>query len=302
MKILPFQPEDSDAVLLMHRENYENLHLERFIWQPCRQIESLEKPCLKIVFKDEVTKGYAAVYALDATHFRLNLLVAPKYKRQRIGTRLFRQIEREAKSKGCLSLQARTLEALPGGSKFALENGFEEVHRMRGMSLRATDFSFAKWNALGTRLADENFVVTTLADESRAGRQPVEKLVRLHKKAVQGWALIDPTVSHNTDPAYLTAFFAGAKRPERVSIIKHGEKYVGYTSAEKDNLLGTAVHPNYRGRGIATYLKAFDLNMQFADGVRYIESATANPAMIRVNERLGYKFNGLTEIRLVKRL
>ena len=65
-------------------------------------------------------------------------------------------------------------------------------------------------------------------------------------------------------------------------------------------MLGTAVHPDYRGRGVATYLKACDLKMQIDDGVKYIESCSANPAMIRVNQKLGYKLNGLAEIRLVK--
>lgn len=302
MQIRPFQSEYINEVLSIHRENYENLHLERFQWQPCRQIESLEKKCFKIVVFDNFVKAYAAVYALDETHFRLNLLVALKSKRRGIGTKLLREIERKAKEKGCVSLQARTLEMMSGGLEFALENEFQEVHRMRGMSLRAEDFSFEKWKVLSGNLSAENLVVTTLANEEKRGNQPIEKLVELHKKAVQGWALIDPTVSHNVETEYLTKFFSNAKNPQRISIAKHGEKYVGYTSAEKDNALGTAVHPDYRGRGIALVLKAFDLKMQFDDGVEYIETSTANPAMVRVNKKLGYKLNGLTEIRLVKLL
>jgi GNAT superfamily N-acetyltransferase len=300
MKILPFQPQEADEILLIHRANYKDLKLERFFWQPCQQIESLEKDCFKIVYKDESVEAYAAVYALDKTHFRLNLLVAPESKRQGIGTKLFFRIEREAKLRGCRSLQARTIESMDGGLEFALANGFAEVHRMRGMSLRAEDFSFEKWNHLGKKLAAQRFVVTTLAEEIEAGKQPFEKLVELHKRAVEGWALIDPTVSHRTGTGYLTEFFSSVKRPERVSIIKRREEYLGYTSAEKDNSLGTAIHPDYRGRGIATYLKACDLKLQIDDGVRYFESSTASPAMIRVNEKLGYKLNGLTEIRLVK--
>jgi GNAT superfamily N-acetyltransferase len=302
MKILPFHPDDTDEILTIERENYRDLKLERFFWQPCRQIESLKKNCFKIVVKDESVKGYAAVYALDKTRFRLNLLVAPPAKRQGIGAKLLLRIEREAKAQGCRSLQARTLETTPGGLEFALANGFAEVHRMHGLSLRAGDFSFEKWSALGKKLAAGRFVVTTLAAELAAGNEPFEKLVELQKRAVEDWPLIDPTVSHNTDAEYLTQFFAGAKNPERVSIIKRREKYVGYTSAEKDDLLGTAVHPEHRGRGLATYLKAANLKLLIDAGVEYFESATANPAMIRVNEKLGYQLNGLTEIRLVKRL
>ena len=300
MKILPFESPDADEILSIHRANYKHLALEQFFWQPCQQIESLEKECFKNVYKNESIEGYAAVYALDRTHFRLNLLIAPKEKRQGIGTKLLLRIEREAKSLGCRSLQARTLEATSGGLEFALANGFAEVHRMRGMTLRAEDFSFENWHDLGKLLAARKFVVTTLAEEIEAGHPAIERLVELQKYAVQGWASPDPTVPHQTDTASLTEFFSGVKRPERVSIIKLGRKYVGYTSADRNNLLGTAIHPDFRGRGLATYLKAVDLNRQITAGVRSIESATANPAMIRVNEKLGYKPNGLTEIRLVK--
>lgn len=300
MKILQFQPNDLTEVLSIHRKNYENQHLERFLWQPCRQIESLEKDCFKIVFKEENVKGYAAVYKLDETHFRLNLLVAPESTGRGIGTKLLREVESKAKMQGCRSLQARILEGMNGSLEFALTRGFSEVHRMRGMSLRAENFSFEKWKGLGEKLTAENFVVTTLENELKKGNQPIEKLVELHKEAVKGWALIDPTVSHNTETESLRKFFSEAKRTNRVSIIKHGEKYVGYTSAERENMLGTAVHPDYRGRGVATYLKACDLKMQIDDGVRYIESSSANPAMIRFNQKLYYKLNGLTEIRLVK--
>lgn len=300
MKILQFQPNCRDEILSIHRKLYKNLHLERFFWQPCQQIESLEKDCFRIVCKDELVKGYAAVYKLDETHFRLNLLVEPQSTRQKIGTKLLQKLEEEAKRQGCLSLQARILEGMKGSLPFALENGFSEVHRMRGMCLQAEDFSFEKWKKLGEKLTAENFVVTTLENELKNGNQPIEKLVELHKEAVKDWALIDPTVCHNTETESLRKFFSQAKKTNRVSIIKHGEKYVGYTSAERENMLGTAVHPDFRGRGGATYLKACDLKMQIEGGARYIESSSANPAMIRVNQKLGYKLNGLTEIRLVK--
>ena len=54
--------------------------------------------------------------------------------------------------------------------------------------------------------------------------------------------------------------------------------------------------------GIATYLKACDINKCIEDGDQYFESASASEAMQRVNEKLGYKFNGLSEVRFVKEL
>jgi len=62
------------------------------------------------------------------------------------------------------------------------------------------------------------------------------------------------------------------------------------------------VHPEYRHLGVATYLKAFNIKQSIEAGEDYFESATANPSMQRVNEKLGYRFNGLSEVRFVKEL
>jgi predicted GNAT family acetyltransferase len=62
----------------------------------------------------------------------------------------------------------------------------------------------------------------------------------------------------------------------------------------------TAVHPDYRGRGIATFLKAVNIKMLIENGASRFESSSANPAMLKINEKLGYKLNGLAEIRLAK--
>jgi predicted GNAT family acetyltransferase len=67
-------------------------------------------------------------------------------------------------------------------------------------------------------------------------------------------------------------------------------------------MTGTAVHPAYRGKGIATALKAYDLHRCIVDGQNYFETSSANPAMLKVNERLGYRLNGLCEVRLLKYL
>jgi len=49
-------------------------------------------------------------------------------------------------------------------------------------------------------------------------------------------------------------------------------------------------------------MKAYDIHESIESGQDHFESATANPAMQRVNEKLGYKLNGLAEVRFLKRL
>src|SRR5439155_22289247 len=122
-----------------------------------------------------------------------------------------------------------------------------------------------------------------------------------YKLARQGWPSPDPSWRIDDSIEDLRLQFTKVPLPERFSIIKQKDEYVGFTSA-RNRTAGTGVHPDYRNLGIATYLKAHDINRCIEDGEKYFESSSASPAMQRVNEKLGYRFNGLSEVRLVKNL
>jgi GNAT superfamily N-acetyltransferase len=61
------------------------------------------------------------------------------------------------------------------------------------------------------------------------------------------------------------------------------------------------VDPGYRGRGIATALKAAALAGAADAGVDLAESRSANPALWRVNTKLGFTMHD-AEVRLIRRL
>jgi len=79
-------------------------------------------------------------------------------------------------------------------------------------------------------------------------------------------------------------------------IATHKQRYVGFTSFFG---IGTAVHPEYRGRGIATLLKAGSIADGQGRGLRGQTTSTASPAMQRVLEKLGYR-RMWSEIRLLR--
>ncbi len=300
MKVSQFDEIDRHDVLRIHQDIFGQSNFGRFLWQVCQQIESLEKDSLKLVCGDECVKGYAAVYPVAEKSFRLNLLVCPQHWRRGIGTALLNEIENQARNSGAQQLEARVIEGMNESLAFALARSFVELHRMRGMSLQAADFSFENWRGLGEKLSAEGFTATTFAAEEHAGENPLEKLVELQKHAVEGWFQTGLSDAPDLSEARLRKFFSFITVPDNVSIMKFGKEYVAYTSAERKNTLGTATHPKYRGRGIATCLKALNLKKLIDDGTNYFELSSANPAMLKVNEKLGYKLNGLTEIRLAK--
>jgi GNAT superfamily N-acetyltransferase len=301
MHITQFRNTDHQEVARIRDETFAEMKLSDFIWQPCQQVESLQKDCPKFVYDDGAVRGYGAAYSLDDTHFRLNLIVDPAHANKGIGTLLLSNIEAAARKMGGKYLQARLLENMESSLTFALARGFTRIHRMVGMSLHKPDFSYSGWEDLGRDLSVRGFFVTTLKEEFEANNNPIEKLAKLHKHSQQGWPSPDPTQQRNSPIEDLKSLFSNIDFPHRFTIMKLKEEYVGYTSA-KNKTTATAVHPNYRGMGIATYMKAFDLKRCIDEGEEYFESASANPAMQRVNEKLGYKFNGLCEVRFVKYL
>jgi len=290
---------DDQEVARIRNDTFAGMKLDQFIWQPCQQVESLQQDGSKYIYRDDGVKGYGAAYRLDDTHFRLNLIVDPAHTNQGIGTLLLSTIEDSARRMGGKYLQARVLENMESSLRFAQSRGFEKVHTMRGMSLHKTDFSYEKWEELGKKLSARGFLTTTLKEEIEANNNPVEKLAKLHRYAQQGWPSPDPTREHDSPIESLKTRFANVAFPDCFTIMKLNDEYLGYTCA-KDHSTGTAVHPDYRGMGIATYMKAANLKRCIEEGKQYFESATANPAMQRVNEKLGYKFNGLCEARFVK--
>ena len=298
MVLTSFHESQKEQVLGLSDAMFASTKLSRFEWQPCRQVESLDRQCTKFVFLDDTVKGYVAAYRLDDTHFRLNLIVDLNHLQQGIGSQLLTRIEQEVIGEQGKYLQARAFESMPASLRFALDKGFTQVHTMRGMSLNRAYFQFDKWKELGEKLS-ASFVFTTLKEEVEADVDTIDKLAQLYKVARIDWPSPDPTWEPDSSLENLRAPFVGIKYPEHFSIVKAGNEYIGFTSA-RNRGTGTAVHPDYRNLGLATYLKALDLNRCIRDGKQYFESATANPAMQRVNEKLGYRLNGLAEVRFVK--
>src|SRR5215831_5537099 len=145
MKIVQYRNTDFQDVDRIRDSTFEGMNLNYYIWQPCLQVESLQMDCLKYIYNDSVIRGYGAAYCLDDTHFRLNLIVDPNHTNQGVGTLLLRKIEAATRKMGGKYLQARLLEHMESSLTFALVRGFIKIHRMRGMSLYSTDFSYERW-------------------------------------------------------------------------------------------------------------------------------------------------------------
>jgi len=190
MAITSFCESHRKTVLKLRDITFVSTNLSGFMWKPCQQVESLDQESIRLVTGD--VKGYGAAYQLDDTHFRLNLIVDPIYQRKGIGSRLLQRVEQEVVRLKGKYLQARLFETMPASLSFALARGFTEIHVMRGMSLRAVDFSYADWQELGKDPHGKGFLVTTLKEEMQTDGAAIDKLVDLYRAVRQGWPSPDP--------------------------------------------------------------------------------------------------------------
>jgi GNAT superfamily N-acetyltransferase len=167
-----------------------------------------------------------------------------------------------------------------------------------------------------TRLAElphgltaQGIEFTTLLQEGQ-DEQFWTKLTDLQQSAVIGWPDPDPdgVMTIPTGDEVRRMFDSWQTTSDTFFLAKADGMFIGYTVLGPDHnapeAIGTgptAVRPEYRGRGVATALKVLALTHARQQGWRTAVTRSASPAMIRVNEKLGFQ-RGRAEIRLVRKL
>jgi GNAT superfamily N-acetyltransferase len=245
--------------------------------------------------------AYAALWPFHADGARMDVVVAPDVRRRRLGSLLLTHLSVRARAGGSITLQARADEDWLPAQAFLRVHGFAETMRMHRQVLDVASATIDAYREVETRLAGEGIEVLTL--EQVLDRDPLcwQRFAELLHAAQEGWA--DPDPRADPEPVRPTEEFR--RQFERVAelhaaetsfLAVHGDRYVGFSAP-----LGTGVRPDYRGRGIATALKVRVVAAAQARGLAELRTSSGNPAMLRVNERLGYRPTS-TEVRLVKRL
>ena len=251
--------------------------------------------------------GYGSFWPVRLRQFRMDLAVAPEHRRRGIGGRLLGVLASAAEAAGGTTLQARTESDRPEVLAFLSRRGFAETMRMHRLVLDVANAALGQFADLESRLAAAGITLTTLQDEQhRTGDASWHHLSLAHHSAQEGWLDPDPDPDPDAgrDPPLAAAEFRRKyeeyaqmlPEPEPCILAVRGDEVVGFTGP-----VGTGVRPALRGRGIATALKVRAIIGARERGLTTLFSATGNPAMLKVNERLGFRVT-TTEVRLVRRL
>jgi GNAT superfamily N-acetyltransferase len=249
--------------------------------------------------------GYGGLWPARPGKFRIDLVVAPGHRRRGIGSQLLGRLTGEAHAAGAATLQARADSSWAQSLAFLRHRGFSETMRMHHLVLDVASADLSPFAGIERRLAADGIVLTTLAEErDRTGEACWVRLSDLHIASHEGWPDPDPSPGPGLGqeelrtPEELRRLYELHQQgwPELCFLALHGEEYVGFVGP-----LGTAVRPALRARGIATALKVREVAAARERGLSTLDGATGNPAMLKVNERLGYR-RTRTEIRLVRPL
>ncbi len=220
---------------------------------------------------------------------------------------LWRLIVRDLAEVGAGTVQARVAESDRRRRALLEELGFVETQRMTHLVLRLADYPLAvpgsEWPAL------PELTITTLS-VARHAAGFLERWARMDAAVRLTWPEANP-LPGGTPPRSLAEhgrrlFEDPRLLAEGFFIVADGDDFIGYSGLTRDQehpsvleTWGTGVHPEWRGRGIATLLKMHALRFAALAGYEKVFTATANPTMLAINERLGFQ-RVSTQIRLVR--
>jgi len=224
---------------------------------------------------------------------RLGIQVIPEFRRKGIATELYQQLTAFARERNATALRLEIDEHyLPVVQSWLTRERYYEIERMRPSELRLDEMDFEAWRSAEDQVEAQGLTLTTMAaEDSEANRRKlweVSEVVRQH-------------VPHHgpSDPFPFEQFDDLMNRPEArpgcLVIAKDGNGYVGFTllvhQTPERALTGlTGVLPEYRSRGLALALKVRCARLAKQAGYTSMRTFNHvnNPAMLKVNDRLGY--------------
>jgi len=270
-------------------------------WFPAQQLGAPREYSSRYVAVDTRTDqrvGYATLWELRPRRYRFDLGVRPESLGHGLGGQLFSCVLNDAQEFGATGIQARVRDDKTEALAFVRRRDFAESHRMGAYRLDIAGEAFASAQTFFRELHDSGIEVTTLAAVREEDAHWLERLYELYSAAREGWPDPDPDPQGPSaiSMEQFKSWLDGLRSPEVFFIATHKQQHVGFTSFFG---IGTAVHPEYRGRGIATLLKAGSVADARGRGLRGQTTSTASSAMQRVLEKLGYR-RTWSEVRLLK--
>ena len=230
-----------------------------------------------------------------AGQYALTLVVDPAQRRQGVGRQLAGELLAWTAAEAATRLNVHARDDDPAALAFARLCGFRVAFHSFTSALTVSDFDEALHLPVLKRVEGAGIRFSTLAAE---GQTEENKHALYELNRVAG---LDVPDSDGTFPPYeffeTQVYSASWFDPAGQVLALDGEQYVGLGALGVNAESGvgsnafTGVHPDYRGRGLATALKLLVVQEARRRGVRVIETGnnSLNAPILAINRKFGYR-------------
>ena len=240
--------------------------------------------------------SFEIAWAPPAGRYWCVIRVLPEYGRRGIGAHLYAQLLADLQTCGASAMLLELDDTLAELRPALERRGFQALLQSWFFTLDPRTCDLAAFAAPDQRLRGLHF--TTLADELAQGADWLLPLHQLYA-AVAGDVPIPGHPHAAPPPEWLAQQARGLpiSLPDAFFIVRDGPRYVGMSYLHRDveasdQLLQriTAIHADYRGRGIALALKLKTIEYAQQHGFHAIHTAVEsnNPSMLAINAKLGF--------------
>lgn len=230
-----------------------------------------------------------------AVKYSLWVVVDPAFTRHGIGSRIADTLEAWARSQNQVVLRSGCREDKRASRQFLAARGFHEIGRRFEQTLDIEHFDEARFVDAFDRAAAAGITFNTFDQETApdAMRRLYDMATPLFRSVPLpgGDILQEPFEDWKEE-----TFNHPNASPANTVVAKRDGTFVGYSSIWTPRqgaafTIMTGTVPDVRGHGVALALKLLTIRIARAKGFREIRTMndTANPAILGLNEKMGYR-------------
>ena len=228
--------------------------------------------------------------------FQISVYVDRGWTGRGIGRALYRPLEAFARDHGGKRIWLNHREDWTRSAACVRAAGYREIGRDLESVLDIQAFDLARFEALRARLEEEGIGFATLAAEMATQEDAVERLYVLEKVAQRDVPMPEGSrVKESLEEWRRQIIDSPGSDPRAIVIARDMDQFVGYSAVSfpdtgDPETSMTAVHPDFRRRGIATAAKVETIRIARERGGQRMRTWNyhTNAPMLEVNKRLGY--------------